>query len=312
MMRIFVLGAAAGGGYPQWNCNTPGSQRAWRQEPGHQRRTQASIAVSADNERWLLINASPDFRQQILAQPALWPRHGLRHSPIEATLLTSGEIDHIAGLLSMRERQRFDLWASARVLQLLADKPIFDALHPDYVARKALSLDTPIDISGHDAPLGLRVTAFSVPGKVPLFMESRANGDLRGGDEETIGLEISDGRERFLYIPGCAAMTDALRERLRGAALVLFDGTLWRDDEMVRAGVGSKTGARMGHMNIDGDGGDEGDGGTLAAFAPLQVRRKLFIHLNTTNPVLDEASPERAHARAHGWEVAEDGMELRL
>lgn len=309
-MRILVLGAAAGGGYPQWNCNTPGSQRAWRQEPGHQRRTQASIAVSADNERWLLINASPDFRQQILAQPALWPKRDLRHSPIEAVLLTSGEIDHIAGLLSMRERQRFDLWASSRVLDVLGQNPIFDSLHPDYVARKALSLDTPIEVAGHDAPLGLRVTAFSVPGKVPLFMESRANGNLQGGDEETVGLEISDGRERFLYIPGCAAMTDDLRRRLRGASLVLFDGTLWRDDEMVRAGVGSKTGARMGHMNIAGDGGE--DGGTLAAFAPLDVRRKLFIHLNTTNPLLDDHSPERAQARAHGWEVAEDGMELQL
>ena len=311
MMRILVLGAAAGGGYPQWNCNTPGSQRAWRQEAGYKRRSQASIAVSADGERWLLITASPDFRQQILAAPALWPQRDLRHSPIEAVLLTSGEIDHIAGLLSMRERQRFDLWASARVLDVLSQNSIFDSLHPDYVTRKALSLDTPLDVAGHDAPLGLRVTAFSVPGKVPLFMESRANGDLQGGSEETLGLEISDGRERFYYIPGCAALPPALRERLRGASLLFFDGTLWRDDEMQRAGVGSKTGARMGHMSIAGGNGED-DAGTLAAFADLQVRRKLFIHLNTTNPVLDESSPERAHARAQGWEVAEDGMELSL
>lgn len=311
MMRILVLGAAAGGGYPQWNCNTPGSQRAWRQHPGHKRRTQASIAVSADGERWLLLNASPDFRQQILALPDLWPRRDLRHSPIEAVLLTSGEIDHIAGLLSMRERQRFDLWASARVLEVLDQNPIFDCLHPDYVARKPLPLDVALDIAGHDAPLGLRVTAFSVPGKVPLFMESRAGGDLRGGAEETIGLEICDGRERFFYIPGCASLPPALRERLYGAALVLFDGTLWRDDEMRRAGVGDKTGARMGHMSIAGGNGDD-DGGTLAAFAGLDIRRKLFIHLNTTNPVLDEFSPERAHAHSQGWQVAEDGMELRL
>ncbi|MGJ7901895.1 pyrroloquinoline quinone biosynthesis protein PqqB [Lysobacter sp. 1R34A] len=308
-MEILVLGAAAGGGYPQWNCNTPGSRRAWRQEPGHKRRSQASIAVSADGERWLLINASPDFRQQVLAIERLWPQRGLRHSPIEAVLLTSGEIDHIAGLLSMRERQRFDLWASARVLQLLRDNPIFDALDPQYVTRKALTLDAPLEVAGLDAPLGLRVTPFSVPGKVPLFMESRSGGDLTGSAEETVGLEISDGAQRCFYIPGCAAMTPALRERLRGADLVFFDGTLWRDDELIRAGVGHKTGARMGHMNILGD--DDGDS-TLAAFADLEVRRKLFIHLNTTNPVLDEASPERAHIAAHGWEVAEDGMEIKL
>ncbi|UJB21960.1 MULTISPECIES: pyrroloquinoline quinone biosynthesis protein PqqB [Lysobacter] len=310
-MRILVLGAAAGGGYPQWNCNTSSSQRAWRQEPGHKRRSQASIAVSADGERWLLINASPDFRQQILALPPLWPQRDLRHSPIEAVLLTSGEIDHIAGLLSMRERQRFDLWASARVLDVLSENPIFDSLHSDYVTRRALSLDAPLHIAGHDSPLGLCVTAFSVPGKVPLFMESRASGDLRGGDEETIGLEISDGRERFYYIPGCAALSPALRERLRGASLLFFDGTLWRDDEMQRAGVSGKTGARMGHMSIAGGNGDD-DAGALAAFADLDVECKFFIHLNTTNPVLDEASPEHAQARAQGWNVAEDGMELSL
>ncbi len=134
-MRIIVLGSAAGGGHPQWNCHTPASLRAWQQTDGAQRRTQASIAVSADGERWVLINASPDFRQQILATPALWPQQGLRHSPIEAVLLTSGEIDHIAGLLSMRESQRFSLHASRRVLDLLAQNPIFDAVNPHYVSR---------------------------------------------------------------------------------------------------------------------------------------------------------------------------------
>lgn len=305
-MRVIVLGAAAGGGYPQWNCHTPSSRRAWQQQSGSPRRTQASLAVSADGERWLLINASPDFRQQVLAVPALWPQRDLRHSPIEAVLLTSGEIDHIAGLLSMRESQRFDLWASERILQLLRDNPIFEALNPAYVTRRALSLDTPLDVHGHDGPLGLRVTPFSVPGKVPLFMESRANGDLRGSAEETVGLQIDDGRERFFYIPGCASMPDELRDRLRSASLVFFDGTLYRDDEMVAAGISQKTGARMGHMSVDGP------EGTVAAFSDLDVRRKIFIHINTTNPILDAGSPERAGVEAAGWEVAEDGMEIRL
>lgn len=299
-MRIIVLGSAAGGGHPQWNCHTPASVRAWQQAPGAQRRTQTSLAVSADGVRWLLINASPDFRQQLLASPALWPSEGLRHSPIDAVLLTSGEIDHIAGLLSMRESQRFELYASAPVLEVLAQNPVFDALNPDYVARRPFSLDTPLSLSG------LQVTPFAVPGKVPLFMERRHQGDLAGAADETLGLTIDDGRQQFHFIPGCAAMTDALRQRLRGAALVVFDGTLWQDDELVRLGVSAKTGQRMGHMSIDGE------HGTLSAFADLQVARKYFIHINTTNPVLDAHSPERARVRAHGWDVAHDGLELTL
>lgn len=299
-MRIVVLGSAAGGGHPQWNCHTPASLRAWHEEAGASRRTQASIAVSADGERWLLINASPDFRQQILATPALWPQRDLRHSPIAAVLLTSGEIDHIAGLLSMRESQRFDLYASARMLDVLAQNSIFDSLNPDYVRRAAFVLEQPLDL------LGLRVTPFSVPGKVPLFMEGRSGGDLAGSAEETLGLCIEQGEQRFYFIPGCASMPDALRERLRGAALVFFDGTLWRDDEMLVAGVSQKTGQRMGHMSIDGA------GGTIAAFDDLAVARKVFIHINTTNPVLNALSPERAHAAAHGWEVSSDGMEMSL
>ncbi|MBB3826954.1 pyrroloquinoline quinone biosynthesis protein PqqB [Xanthomonas arboricola] len=299
-MRIIVLGSAAGGGHPQWNCHTAASQRAWQQADGAQRRTQASIAVSADGQRWVLINASPDFRQQILATPALWPQQGLRHSPIEAVLLTSGEIDHIAGLLSMRESQPFSLHASSRVLDLLAQNPIFDAVNPHYVTRTPFALDTPLPL------LGLQLTPFSVPGKVPLFMESRSGGDLAGSNEETLGLTIDDGRHRVHYIPGCAAMTDALRARLQGAELVFFDGTLWRDDEMVQLGVSQKTGRRMGHLSIDGP------EGTIAAFETLNVARKIFIHINTTNPVLDIHSPEYASARASGWDVAHDGLEITL
>ncbi|MCS3745531.1 pyrroloquinoline quinone biosynthesis protein B [Xanthomonas arboricola] len=299
-MRIIVLGSAAGGGHPQWNCHTPASQRAWQQADGAQRRTQASIAVSADDKRWVLINASPDFRQQILATPALWPQHGLRHSPIEAVLLTSGEIDHIAGLLSMRESQPFSLHASSRVLDLLSQNPIFDAVNPHHVTRQPFALDTPVSL------LGLQLTPFSVPGKVPLFMESRSGGDLAGSNEETLGLTIDDGQHRVHHIPGCAAMTDALRARLQGAELVFFDGTLWRDDEMVQLGISQKTGQRMGHMSIDGP------DGSIAAFASLNVARKIFIHINTTNPVLDIHSPQYASARASGWDVAYDGLEITL
>jgi pyrroloquinoline quinone biosynthesis protein B len=296
-MQIVVLGSAAGGGHPQWNCHTPASLRAWHEAPGASRRTQASIAVSRDGERWVLINASPDFRQQVLATSALWPRDGLRHSPIAAVVLTSGEIDHIAGLLSMRESQRFTLYGSAPVLDMLRQNPVFDALNDDFVTRLPFTPGAAHDIAG------LRIEPFSVPGKVPLFMESRSAGNLAGSAGETLGLAISDGTHAFHYIPGCAAMTDDLRARLRGSALVFFDGTLWRDDELVAAGISHKTGQRMGHMSVDA---------TVAAFSGLGVSRKVFIHVNTTNPILDAHSPERASVAAHGWEVAHDGLEISL
>ncbi|MGO1079451.1 pyrroloquinoline quinone biosynthesis protein PqqB [Inquilinus sp. CA228] len=305
-MRIVVLGSAAGGGFPQWNCNAPTSRGVRTKTLSAKPRTQASLAVNADGERWLLLNASPDFRQQVAANPALWPQDGLRHSPIAAVLLTSGEIDHVAGLLSMRESQPFALWAAPPVLAALAANPIFDALSARCVDRHAVVPNGPFPIAGHGGGLGLTVTAFPVPGKVPLYLEGQAGGDLSGAPDETLGLEISGNGVRFHYIPGCAAMTPALRARLQGSPLVFFDGTLWRDDELITTGVGSKTGRRMGHMSIDGP------DGTIAAFADLGARRRILIHVNTTNPVLDEDSPERAALAESGWEVAEDGMEIAL
>ncbi|WP_374368494.1 pyrroloquinoline quinone biosynthesis protein PqqB [Dongia sp.] len=305
-MEVIVLGSAAGGGFPQWNCNAPTSKAAREGAGGAQQRTQASIAVSADGENWLLVNASPDLRQQLLQNRAFWPRQGLRDSPIKAVLLTSAEIDHVAGLLSMRESQPFRLWATSSVLGILAENPIFGALAPDYVERSAFPLGDPIKIAGASGDLGLVIEAFPVPGKVPLFLESRHVGDLAGGVEDTIGLEIRSGAARFHFIPGCARLTPALRERLRGSPLIFFDGTLWSDTELVDLGISAKTGARMGHMSISGA------DGTMAAFEGLAIGRKVFIHVNTTNPVLDEASLEHAATVAAGWEVAQDGMRISL
>jgi pyrroloquinoline quinone biosynthesis protein B len=305
-MEVVVLGSAAGGGFPQWNCNAPLSKAARDGSIKTKWRTQASIAVSADGERWLLINASPDLRQQLLQTKSLWPRESPRHSPIDAVLLTSGEIDHVAGLLSLRESQAFTLWATPRILEILAENAIFGALNPDYVTRRSFPLGTAFEPSGKHGALGFTVEAFSVPGKVPLFLESRNQGNLGGLPEETVGLEIVAGHARFHFIPGCARMTPELRQRLKGSPLVFFDGTLWQNNEMIDLGIGQKTGARMGHMNISGA------DGTLAAFADLEVTRKVFIHVNTTNPVLDEGSPERAEIKSKGWDVAEDGMRIVL
>jgi pyrroloquinoline quinone biosynthesis protein B len=305
-MEVVVLGSAAGGGFPQWNCNAPTSKRAREGAVRAKWRTQASVAVSADGKRWVMLNASPDARQQLLQTRCLWPQQAPRHSPVQAVVLTSAEVDHVAGLLSMRESQPFVLWGTERVLGLLKENPIFEALNPDFVERRAFGLDRRVEIAGKDGTLGLAMKAFAVPGKVPLFLEGRDPQHLAGTAEDTIGLEISAGGRSFHYVPGCARMTPELAERLRGSDLVFFDGTLWSDDELVQLGISHKTGQRMGHMSINGG------AGTLSVFDRLDVRRKIFIHINTTNPVLDEDSPEHAEAAAHGWEIAEDGMRISL
>ena len=301
-MRVIVLGAGAGGGFPQWNSAGLGCLRARAGDPAALHRSQASIAVSVDGEHWLVVNASPDLRAQIATTPVLWPRPApLRNSPIAAVLLTGAEVDAIAGLLHLRERQVFTLFGVPSTLAVLEANPIFRALNPDFVTRQPMPLNTPF------APLpGLSVTAYAVPGKVPLFAETD-DAPAIALDGEALGLAISAGDGPVLhYIPGCAMMTGALRAQIAGAACVLFDGTLWTDDEMITAGAGPKTGRRMGHMPVSGP------GGTLEEFAPLGVGRRILIHLNNTNPLLLNDSPERAELAARGWEVAFDGMELSL
>jgi len=300
-MKIVVLGAAAGGGFPQWNSNGLGCRRARQGDPAAPPRTQASVAVSADGASWFLLNASPDLRQQIERTPVLHPRQGLRHTPIAGVVLSGGDVDVIAGLLTMRERQPFTLLATDRIHQVLEDNPIFEVLARDVVTRERIVL-------GEARPLGdqLSVTLFPVPGKVPLYLEEGDGMPPIVEDGTTVGVEVTDGRVRMLYIPGCAEMSDSLRARLQGADIVFFDGTLWRDDEMVTAGLSAKTGRRMGHMSLSGE------GGTIAAFRAIDARQKVIIHMNNSNPVLLADSPERAEAEAAGWIVAHDGLEFAL
>ncbi|WP_421993123.1 pyrroloquinoline quinone biosynthesis protein PqqB [Roseococcus sp.] len=301
MLRAIVLGAGAGGGFPQWNSAGPGCRRARAGNAMAKPRSQASLAVSADGENWVVVNASPDLRQQIAATPALHPRpEPLRNSPIAAVVLTGAEVDTLAGLLTLREREPFRLFAAAPGLAVLAENPIFRALNPDFVTREEMALNAPFT----PAP-GLTFEAYPVPGKVPLFAETGADPGVVE-DGEAVGLAISAGGATLHYIPGCAMMTPALSDRLRGAECVMFDGTLFTDDEMIAAGAGPKTGRRMGHMPI------AGPGGSLESFAGLGVRRRIYVHLNNTNPALLEDSPERAHLAAQGWAVAEDGMEITL
>jgi pyrroloquinoline quinone biosynthesis protein B len=292
-----VLGSAAGGGFPQWNCCCPVCRLAWAGDPRVKPRTQASIAVSADGERWLLINASPDLRAQISATPVLHPKADRRDSPIAAVILTGAEIDQTTGLLTLRERQPFRLLATAATHGFVAGNPMFSALQPDLVPRLTI-------VPGECfAPLpGIEAELFSVPGKVPLYLE----GDRSKNEADVnVGVELRAGTARLVYVPGAAAVPAPIQDRLARADIVLFDGTLYRDDEMILTGTGEKTGRRMGHMPLDGP------DGTLAALAGLGGRR-ILTHINNTNPILIEGSPQRRKVEAAGFEVAHDGMEIVL
>ncbi|WP_371345597.1 pyrroloquinoline quinone biosynthesis protein PqqB [Ancylobacter sp. IITR112] len=304
--KLVILGSAAGGGFPQWNCRCAVCSLAWANDPRVRRRTQASIAVTANGSDWALVNCAPEILAQLQATPALHPREGLRHSPLKSVLLTNADIDHVAGLLSLREGQPFTLLATPGVHGVLAGSSAFDVLAPEVVERRAVGLGASFELVD-----GVTATIFPVPGKIALYLEAREQAekgslttDLEG--EQTIGVELAAGGRRVLYIPGCAAMTETLRERLDGADAVLFDGTLWRDDEMVRAGVGSKTGARMGHMSMSGP------LGSIEALREVKVGRKIYVHINNTNPVLVDGSEERVTANKAGWEIAHDGMEIAL
>jgi pyrroloquinoline quinone biosynthesis protein B len=292
-----VLGAAAGGGFPQWNCRCPVCAKGW--DGRALARTQCSVAVSGDGEHWILLNASPDLRTQIQVTPALHPRGTPRGSPIAAVVVTGAEIDQIAGLLSLREGQAFELFGTAETLGAIDASPVFAALAPDLVPRRSISPDTAFALPG-----GIEAELFIMPGKVPLYLE-RPDRALAGDPGANVGIEIRCGGARLAFVPGAARLTSELKQRLARADLILFDGTLFTDDEMVRTGTGSKTGHRMGHMPIDGP------DGSLAGLRDLSNRR-IYIHLNNTNPVLIADSAERRTVEAAGWEVAEDGMELVL
>jgi pyrroloquinoline quinone biosynthesis protein B len=298
-LTAIVLGAAAGGGFPQWNCNCDVCRLAWAGDKRVRPRTQASLAVTSDGRRWTLVNASPDLRAQIQATPQLHPREAARASPIAAVVLTGAEIDQTAGLLSLRERSPFLLYATAATLAAISDNPMFGVLSTDVVTRRAITPGERFALAS-----GMEAELFIVPGKLPLYLEGE-DPDIKSETGANVGVELCDGRSRIAYVPGAAAVTPVLRERLARADVLLFDGTLFADDEMIRTETGKKSGRRMGHLPINGP------DGSLAALAGLSSRR-IFVHINNTNPLLVDGSPERARVAAAGWEVAEDGMEISL
>ncbi|MCV6585650.1 MAG: pyrroloquinoline quinone biosynthesis protein PqqB [Marinibacterium sp.] len=295
-MKFLVLGAAAGGGLPQWNCGCPNCNDA--RAGAIPASGQSSLAVSVNGDDWAVLNASPDIRQQMLVCPAMHPQ-SLRHSPVASVLVTNGDIDHIAGLLSLREQTHFDLFATADIHQVLSDNRIFDAVNRAKVTRHDIAPDAPFALLD-----GLDARLFPVPGKVPLFMEGdMVQTDLIGG--QTVGVRLQSGTKVAYYIPGCADVTADLLERIGDADQLFFDGTLWDDDEMIRSGTGIKTGRRMGHIPISGT------DGSMARLSGLSCA-KTYIHINNTNPIWQPASPERAAVLAAGWRIGADGQETDL
>jgi pyrroloquinoline quinone biosynthesis protein B len=309
MLRVVVLGAAAGGGVPQWNCGCPVCRAARTEHPELQS-TQASIAINADGNHWFLINASPDLRQQLIATPQLHPAAGkLRHSPISGVILTNGEIDAVAGLLSMREGWPFTIYAHARVLAILKSNSIFDVLNEKNVHRQPIAVDKTFEPALPDgSPSGIEVLPFAVAGKSAWYLEGKAHPAGEDGAGDTLGLRIRDkATDKFFYfLAACAGVTDDLKSRLAGAPLVFFDGTVWRDDELILAGLGNKTGQGMGHIAMSGD------SGAIAALSGLGIDRKIFLHINNSNPALLHDSAERRIAERAGWQIPADGTEIAL
>jgi len=301
-LELIVLGAAAGGGLPQWNCIGGQSRRAWSREIPMQ--TQASVAIGSRQTGYVVVNASPDLRTQILQTRALQPdaHHpsGPRNTPIRAVVVTNADVDNIAGLLNLREKQAFSLYGPEAVLKILRDNTVFQVLDPEYVSTQVLEAGMVIN------PIeDLSLELFHVAGKPPLYLE--ADLGIESGDKGfTSGVEIRCGSRTVLVISSCAHIDAALRQRIQQADLLLFDGTLYQDDEMITLGLGQKTGRRMGHLPISAE------DGPLQALADTHNTRKLFFHINNTNPIWDTDSQAFRHITEAGWEVSHDGMVIPL
>jgi pyrroloquinoline quinone biosynthesis protein B len=295
---VRVLGAAAGGGFPQWNCGCPRCRAVRDGSRPCRPRTQSSVAVSADYRRWFLLNASPDVRAQIEAFPALHPR-GVRDSPLEAVLLTDAELDHTFGLLLLREAGDLEVHATAAVHETLS-KGTFLLQTLGAYARVGWRTV----VAGKEVPLadGLSYRAFDVP------TDKRARFGTGKGEEGVVGYRITDGRtgRALVYVPGAQQLTASVRAELEDCTCLLFDGTCWQDDELIRLGIANKTSRHMGHLPISGA------DGSLKWLAPLPIERKIYIHINNTNPILLEDAPERRAVEEHGLEVAADGLELEI
>jgi pyrroloquinoline quinone biosynthesis protein B len=305
MTTLRVLGSAAGGGFPQWNCNCRNCDGVRRGTIRATARTQSSIALGDDAHHWIVVNASPDILAQLRNSPALQPARAPRDTGIVSVVLMDAQIDHVTGLLMLREHQHaLPVYASAAVLSDLSTAFPLTRMLSHYCGLDTRVL--PLDGTAFSIPpledVGL--TAIPLQSKAPPYSPSR--NARRTGDN--IGLRIVDrkSRKRAFYAPGLACIEPHVLDELGAADVVLVDGTCWTDDEMCTLGFSTKTAADMGHL------AQSGPGGMIETLDTLPATRKILIHINNTNPILDEDSPQRRELEAHGIEVAYDGMEIRL
>lgn len=302
-MQIILLGTAAGGGFPQWNCWCPPCCVARTDPRRAVPRTQSAAALSADGERWFLINASPDVHAQLGRLPRRTPT-GMRYAPVEGVVLTDAELDHTLGLVLLRE---------ARFLQLATTRSVRSILENDSALLRVtrafaevrtveLPVERPVPLDYRDGcPSGLIVTAFAVPAGPPRFA-------AKAGAGHTVGLLIRDEATggTCAFVPGCGGLDEPLVARLGAAELVLFDGTFWSDDELIGLGISDRTARQMDHLPLSGA------GGSLERLAKLPSRQRVYTHINNTNPILIEDSPERALVERQGLVVGADGMRFSL
>lgn len=302
-MRLQILGSAAGGGFPQWNCGCANCVSVRDGVFTGKARTQAQLALTADNSNWFLAGASPDLGSQIETAPELHPR-ALRHSPIAGVVLASADLDHVMGLLMLRELQPLNVYATRSVLRILREEnSMFGMLNrtDQQVVWTEISRNSTFPLRtacGTDS--GLRCEALFLSGRYPKYVKSS---DLES-DGAGCGLIFhSESGKRIAYFPAVAALTEELLAKIEGVDLLLFDGTFWSDDELTRALGSGESASQMGHLPIEE---------TLKATSKIRAKRKMFIHINNTNPILNEAGPQFRAVREAGWEVAEDGWRLDL
>ncbi len=309
-MRIEILGSAAGGGFPQWNCNCRNCHSLRAGSFSGKSRTQTQVAVSDDGLSWFLLNASPDLRLQIERTPVLQPRSGARDSPIAGVLLTSADIDQIAGLLSLRELQPFEIYCTPSLRRILReDNNVFGMLNrvSQQVSWTDVSLGQSFTLAAERGDVAqISCEVFSLGNKYPVYVSRERVASLQP-EEALLGviLTASSG-ERVAYMPAVPAINEQVLQLLESADLILFDGTFWSDDELIQIQGSGATAREMGHVPVSGT------EGSLCALAGLRRPRKVFIHVNNTNPMLDESSNEYREVRAAGWEVAEDGWRFNL
>lgn len=291
-MRIVVLGSAAGGGFPQWNCGCEQCVLVRAGDPRVRARTQDSVAFSADGERWYLVNASPDVLQQLRENPVLHPR-APRHSPVAGIFLTNGDMDHVLGLFSLRESQP---------LEVFATQPVRAGLERSVLLRTLQRFEGQLRwrelVPGQSVALegGITVTPRAASGKLPVHLEKITEPSAA----DNVGLWIAHAGMTAVYLAAAASL-DGVKDAVEGADVLLFDGTFFTEDELVRKGLGKGRARDMAHMPVEA---------SLAALAGARVGRKIYTHVNNTNPILVEGSAERAAVERAGWEIAYDGMEI--